>query len=410
MAPGAMPSALSLEEAQDRLLALAAEQRTIEHLEVDEALGRYLASTLTARRTQPAADLSAMDGYAVRTHDLPGPWQVVGESACGHPFAGTLRAAQAVRIATGALVPDGASTVLVQEDCQRDGERLLLTGTPPHPPGRHIRPRGMDFAENAALLPPGTRIGPAQIALAISAGHGHLPVYHRPRVTIIDSGDELAPPGEPCPPHRIPASNGAMLATAISCLPCDTRRLGPVPDDLAALTAALDGAIDADVIVTSGGASVGDHDLIRPALEACGATLDFWRVAIKPGKPLLVATREIGARRQIIVGLPGNPVASMVTAYFFVLPLLRRLLGSTSCRPRAVPALLYGTLPSGGPRREFRRGLWNGAQVSDGELQDSGALASLARSNCLILREALVPAAADGERVLVYPLENGGIT
>ena len=405
-------AALSLEDAQARLLALAppGAQAVIEHLAVEEALGRYLAGPLTARRTQPAAHLSSMDGYAIHADSIPGPWQVVGESAAGHPYAGALQPQEAVRIATGALVPDDASAVLVQEDCARDGTVLTLTGTPPHPPGRHIRPRGMDFAKGADLLPRGTRIGPAQIALALSAGHTHLPVYHRPRVTIIDCGDELAAPGEALPPHRIPASNGAMLAALLECLPCVTNRRGPVPDDLAALTAALDSASEADVIITSGGASVGDHDLIRPALELCGATLDFWRVAIKPGKPLLVATRpRPGRAHQLIVGLPGNPVASMVTGYFFVLPLLRRLLGASACLPAPIATTLASPLPRGGDRREFRRGLWDGTAVRDGEIHDSGALASLARSNCVIDRGAGAPAAAAGEQVLIYPLENGGI-
>ncbi len=410
-----MAAALSLEEAQARLLALvpslAEGAGPIERLSVDEALGRYLAAPLTARRTQPAADLSSMDGYAIRAEDIPGPWRVVGESAAGHPHGGRLQAGEAVRIATGALLPDGASAVLVQEDCARNGETLTLTGTPPSPPSRHIRPRAMDFAEGASLLPQGTRIGPPQIALALSAGYTHLPVRHRPRVTIIDSGDELAAPGEVLPPHRIPASNGAMLAALISTLPCAIQRHGPVPDDLAALIAALDAAAEADVIVTSGGASVGDHDLIRPALESCGATLDFWRVAIKPGKPLLVATRQrVGRADQLIVGLPGNPVASMVTGYFFVLPLLRRLLGAGDCLPRVIATTLAAPLPAGGDRREFRRGLWDGQLVREGELQDSGALASLARANCLILREAGAPAAASGDPAWVYPLENGGIT
>ena len=412
-APGPTPM-LTLEEAQGRLLALAPalsdEHRPVEHLAVDEALGRCLATPLTARRTQPAADLSAMDGYAIRAEDIPGPWRIVGESAAGHPHAATLAAGQAVRIATGAVVPVGASAVLVQEDCARDGDVLTLTGTPPSPPARHIRPCGMDFSEGTDLLPMGTRIGPAQIALALSAGHTHVAVHHRPRVVIIDSGDELAPPGHPCPPHRIPASNGAMLSALAASVPCVIERVGPVPDDLAALVAVLNSAPEADVIITSGGASVGDHDLIRPALAALGATLDFWRVAIKPGKPLLVATRDRpGRAAQLIVGLPGNPVASLVTGYFFVLPLLRRLLGAGACLPRSVAATLASPLSTGGPRREFRRGVWDGATVRDGEVHDSGALASLAASNCLIDRAVDAPAAGVGEQVWIYPLDNGGI-
>jgi len=404
-----MPPLLSLEEAQSRLLALAAPLKPV-HLAVDESCGRYLAAPLLARRTQPAADLSAMDGYALRAADFPGPWRVVGESAAGHPFAGVVGAGEAVRIATGALMPDWADAVLAQEDCAREGDQLTLTGTPPNPPHRHIRRRAMDFAEGTSLLPAGIRIGPAQIALALAAGHTHLPVHGFPRVAIIESGDELAPPGEHCPTHRIPASNGAMLAAQLSALPCVIERFGPVADDLPALATALEAASQADVIITTGGASVGDHDLIRPALEQAGATIDFWQVAIKPGKPLLVARRSGTRGPQIIVGLPGNPVASLVTGYFFVLPLLRRLLGASQCLPMPVIVPLMGNLPAGGARREFRRGLWDGRSARDGESHDSGALASLALANCLIERAVAAAPAQAGENLAIYPLGNGGIT
>jgi molybdopterin molybdotransferase len=399
-----MAAALPLEEAQARLLALAT-PLPVEHVAVGDTVGLYLAEPLTARRTQPAADLSAMDGYAIRASCLPGPWRVVGESAAGHPYPGVVAPGEAVRIATGALVPAGADAVVVQEDCIRTEAHLALTGTPPSPAGRHIRRRATDFAEGVSLLPAGTRIGPPQIALALSAGHTHLPVRRLPRLAIIDSGDELAAPGEACPPHRIPASNGAMLAALAASIPCVIERLGPVPDDLSRLTAALEAGAGADIIVTSGGASVGDHDLIRPALAACGANLDFWRVAIKPGKPLLVATRG----GQVIVGLPGNPVASLVTGYFFLLPLLRRLLGASACLPAPVVATLATPLPAGGARREFRRALWDGATVRDGDYHDSGALASLALANCLIDRPADAPAAGAGDKESIYPLDNGGI-
>ena len=405
------PPPLSLEEAQSRLLALAAPLPVV-HLAVDESCGRYLATPFAARRTQPAADLSAMDGYALRSADIsgscPGPWRVVGESAAGHPFAGVVGAGEAVRIATGALLPTGADMVLVQEDCGREGDRLTLTGTLPSPPGRHIRPRALDFTQGTSLLPAGYPIGPAQIALALAAGHTHLPVHRLPHIAIIESGDELAPPGDTCPPHCIPASNGAMLAAQLSALPCVISRLGPVSDDLSALLAAFEAAAEADVIITSGGASVGDHDLIRPALEQVGATISFWQVAIKPGKPLLVARRERSQRSQVIVGLPGNPGASLVTAYFFVVPLLRRLLGASACLPRPVLSPLLGDLPAGGPRREFRRGFWDGQTVRDGERHDSGVLASLARANCLIERASGAAAAASGDNLQIYPLANGG--
>lgn len=396
---------LPVAEAQARLLALV-KPLPVERVPVAEALGRFLAEPLVARRTQPPADLSAMDGYALRSADLPGPWQVIGESACGHPFAGAVGPGQAVRIATGALMPSGADMVLMQEDAARDGDALTLTGTPPDPAGRHIRRRGMDFGEGSNLLAEGIRIGPAQLALALGSGHSHIAARRMPNVVVIDSGDELSDDPGACADHQIPASNGAMLAAlAGSTVPCRIVRIGPVADRMEALAEALERAGDADVVVTSGGASVGDHDLIRPALEAWGARLDFWKVAIKPGKPIMVASRG----DQLVVGLPGNPVSSMVTAYLFVLPLLRALLGAASPLPRAFTALAGEDLPPGGSRQEFLRAYWDGQRVTARINQDSGALGTLAASNVLITRPIDAPAARAGEPVSVYLLENGGI-
>ncbi|MEQ1497168.1 MAG: molybdopterin molybdotransferase MoeA [Novosphingobium sp.] len=396
---------LTLDDAQARLLALATPLE-IERVAAGDALGRYLAGPLIANRTQPPADLSAMDGYAMRIADLPGPWQVVGESACGHPFAGELGSGTAVRIATGALIPAGADMVLMQEDAARSGPLLSLTGTPPEPRGKHIRRKGHDFVETAQLLPGGTRLGPGQIALVRAAGYNLVPVRRMPRVAIIDSGDELAEDAESCALHQIPASNGVMLEAMIrQTVPCEAWRIGPVADRMEALASALAQAGQADVVVTSGGASVGDHDLIRPALQAWGAEIDFWKVAIKPGKPVMIARR--GA--QLVVGLPGNPVSSHVTAYLFLLPLLRALSGAHSPLPFAVDALAGEDLPAGGPRREFIRAAWNGRVVSAQLNQDSGALGALAASNALIDRPANAPAMAAGSPVPIYLVENGGV-
>lgn len=393
---------LPLEEAQARLLALAT-PLPVERVDIDSLAGRFLAEPLHARRTQPACDLSAMDGYAVTAVDLAGPWQVIGESAAGHPFTGSLKAGQAVRVATGAVLPADAEAVILQEDVTRSGDDLTLTGTPPSPPGKHIRRTGLDFREGALLLDAGTRLGPAHIALAIAGGHRHVAVRRKPVLAVLDSGDELA--GDDCLPHQIPASNGAMLASMGGSLAGSIRRLGPVPDRMEALAEALAQAGDADVIVTSGGASVGDHDLIRPALEAWGAQIDFWRVAIKPGKPLLIARRG----PQLIVGLPGNPVSSFVTAYHFLLPLLAALQGAASPLPRRIAARLAEPLAPGGGRREFLRAVWDGREIRALALQDSGALSSLAAANALIDRPARAVPARPGEEVLAYLLDNGGI-
>jgi molybdopterin molybdotransferase len=401
------PPPLPLAEAQVRLLAQA-EPLATRVLPAEQAIGRYLSAPLLADRTQPAADLSAMDGYAVRADDLAGPWQVVGESAAGHPFTGTLRAGEAVRISTGALMPSGECAVLLQENAARDGARLALNGAKEQggePTPRHIRRTGFDFRQGDEVLPAGMRIGPAQLALAVSAGHVRLPVYALPSLAILDSGDELAASPAACAPHQIPASNGAMLAAMTAPYANAIERLGPVPDRLDAILAALDSAAEADVIVTSGGASVGDHDLVRPALEQWGATIDFWRVAMKPGKPLLVARRG----RQWVIGLPGNPVSSYVTAFLFLLPLLRALAGADEPLPKPITMRLGAPLPATGSRMEFVR-----ARIDDGALfpvaeQDSSALAALARAEALVERPAHAPAKEAGELVSTYLLENGGI-
>jgi molybdopterin molybdotransferase len=399
-----MNGLLTLEQAQARLLALA-EPLPLERVDAPSALGRWLAEPLTARRTQPAAHVSAMDGYAVRADELAGPWQVVGESAAGHPWTGPVRPGEAIRISTGAMVPADAGAVIVQEDTARDGSTLTLTGAGPASPARHIRPAGMEFTCDAQLLATGTRIGPAQIALALTAGHRHLAVRRPARIAIIDSGDELAADPEACLPHQVPASNGAMLAALVASLPTNVTRIGPVVDRIEALVAALDSAAQADVIVTTGGASVGEHDLIRPALERWGANLDFWRVAIKPGKPLLVATKG----RQIIVGLPGNPVSSMVTGYLFLLPLLRQMMGAARAVPIALPMELAAALPATGNRREFVRACITPDGLASAGQQDSGALTAIAAADVLVDRPADSPPAPAGSRVFAYLLENGGL-
>lgn len=405
----ALPPPLSLEQAQARLIDLAP-VLPVEHRATADCAGFFLAHPVTARRDQPAEPLSAMDGYALRAADLPGPWTVIGESAAGHPFAGTLMQGDAVRISTGATLPQGADMVLMQEDTAQDGTALRLTGTPPSPPGRHVRPRGMDFLADAPLLLPGTRIGPAQLALALAAGHPSLRVRRPVRLAVIDSGDELATPGEMPGPHQIPASNGPMLAAlALEAGPVRLTRLGPVPDRTEALVAAFETARDADVIVTTGGASVGDHDLVRPALEAWGARLQFWRVRIKPGKPLLVARRpRPGHPDQIVLGLPGNPASAFVTGVLFLQPLLRAALGATDPLPRAIPVPLAGGMAAGGSRTEFLRAVWDGRSVRLDPLQDSGALAPLARCNALVRREAGALALGEGSVVPVILLGNGG--
>lgn len=398
-----MAAALPLDEAQARLLALVT-PLPVEECAVEAALGRYLAEPLTARRTQPAADLSAMDGYALRGPGYAGPWRVIGESAAGHPFTGSMSDGDAVRISTGALMPRDADTVLLQEDATRDGDALILSGDLPRA-GQHVRRAGFDFREGDCLLEGGVKITPAVVALALASGRSNLAVRRKPRIAILDSGDELSVDPANCAPHQIPASNGAMLAAMAAGLPCEIERIGPVRDDMAALGDALQRAAGADLIVTSGGASVGDHDLVRPALTRWGAEIDFWKVAMKPGKPIMVARRE----SQLILGLPGNPVSSYVTAFLFMLPLLRAMSGASDCLPRPLHCPTTAPLKPGGKRMEFLRAQWDGSEVTPLAEQDSSGLSALAMANALIVRPIDAPSAASGDTVPLYRLENGGV-
>ncbi len=402
---------MPLEQAQERLLALAPAlpKQTLDLRNDADSTGsiagiaqRYLAQDHHALRTQPAADLSAMDGYALCGD---GPWELVGESRAGAPLDGALTAGQCTRISTGAHMPSGADRVLIQEDAVREDERVEATEQPSE--GQHIRRAGLDFSEGDTVLRAGDPVTPAAIALAIAAGHASLEVVAPPRVAVLDSGDELVPVGQRVEPHRIPASNGAMLAAMLARLVGTPERIGPVGDSMEALGDALRLAEDCHVLVTSGGASVGDHDLVRAALEDWGARIDFWKVAVKPGKPLMVATREADWGRQVILGLPGNPVSSFVTAQLFALPLVRKAMGAASPLPHAHRLVAAETLPSTGPRREFLRGVSDGVQVHLASSQDSSALLSLARANCLIDRPAGSVECAPGETVMAYNLQSG---
>ncbi|MFO6447390.1 molybdopterin molybdotransferase MoeA [Erythrobacter sp. NE805] len=398
-----MNAPLGLEEAQARLLALAPTLPS-EIIRTDAALGRILAADLVAARTQPAADLSAMDGYALAPGE--GPWRLVGESRAGAPYRDVLATGECVRISTGAMVPPGADRVLLQEDALDADGRIIATDLPP--PGRHIRPRGFDFHAGDRLLGKGTRITPGRLALALAAGHGTLAVTRRVRVAVMDSGDELSPDPAACLPHQVPASNAAMLAAMLGELGCEVTRIGPVPDDRTALAAALAEAEGADILVTSGGASVGDHDLVKPALAEWGAETAFWRVAIKPGKPLLVATRaKLEGGAQVILGLPGNPVSSFVTGFLFALPLVRAAQGDPAPLPRAETLVAGEELPAIGPRREFLRAVRSGNAVRLAGSQDSSALSALAAADCLIDRAAHAPALPAGAAVTVVMLRNG---
>ncbi len=397
---------LSLDEAQARLLA-AIDPLPGESVAIEAALGRHLATDLAARRTQPPFAASAMDGYAIRFADLPGPWRLIGESSAGSGFAAGVGAGETVRIFTGAPLPDGADTVMVQEDVGRDGERVTLPRDGPPHRGAHVRPAGLDFTQDDALAPAGARLTAPLLGLLAAGGYGELPVHRRPRVALLSTGDELVPAGTAPGPDQIVNANGPMLRALFAAAGAEIVDLGIVPDDRAALAAALDRVAGVDLLVTVGGASVGDRDLVVPVLEAQGATIDFWKVAIKPGKPML--TGRLGTSR--VIGLPGNPVSAFVCAQLFVLPTLRRMAGSLSPLPAVMQARTRVALPANGARRDHLRALLScdGGEwrVAPAPLQDSSTLRILAASNALLVRPAQADPVAADSFVPVMPLDSG---
>ena len=386
-----MSELLPVAEAQARLLA-SVTPVPIETLPITQAIGRWAAAPLCAQRTQPARDLSAMDGYALRFADLPGPWRVIGESAAGRPFLGQVAAGEAVRIFTGAALPDGADTVMVQEEAARDGDQLMLDGEGPLKLGGNVRRRGLDFTQGDTLVAAGERLVSARLAVAATGGVGVVAVHRRVRVAIAATGDELVDPGTAAGPDALPESNRLLIRALLADLPVDVIDLGILPDRLNVLTHAF-ASVDADLLVTTGGASVGDHDLVRPALIAAGASIDFWRVALRPGKPLMAGRRGDMA----VLGLPGNPVSAFVTALLFVKPLIARLAGAAQPLPLTTRATLGEALPPNGPRTDYMR-----AALVDGEafvaaIQDSSMLLTLARAGCLIVRPPHDPARERGD-------------
>lgn len=397
-----MSRLLSFEEVQGLAIAHAPRPRGIENVPFEKAVGRVMAENLYAKRTQPAADLSAMDGYAIAGS---GPWRRVGESRAGAPFEGTLKEGECTRISTGAHMPDGADRVLIQENAKVDGEMVhLLEGEALPSPGQHVRMRGFDFrAGDQVLASPCEVIGAGQLALMLAAGIKTVDVFARARVAILECGDELCADGNDCGPHQIPATNGAMIAALLQETGCIIERSAPVPDDMDALLHALKSHADADILLISGGASVGDHDLVQQALTDWGAEVRAWKAAIKPGKPIMVANRGELA----ILGLPGNPVSSFVTGFLFALPMVRKAMGLNEVDHPTLQVPLKEPLPGNGRRREFLRGRMFDGKVRMAGSQDSSALRALANANCLIDRPVNAPPARAGDLVTVYPLQNG---
>ncbi len=397
-----MAALLDVDAARAKLLETAA-RLPAETIAIAASNGRILAEPVVARLTQPPFNAAAMDGYAIRWADMPGPWRVIGESAAGRGWHGTVSTGEATRIFTGAPLPPGADTIVVQEEITRADAIATLSGEGPPRIGAHIRRQGQDFATGDSLAAAGERLTPARIGLLAAAGHGTLPVVRRPRVTLIATGDELVPPGATPGPDQIVSSNTVMLAALFTAAGASVTDPGIIPDSRDALAAALRSA-DADLIVTIGGASVGDHDLVVPVLRDIGAGIDFWKIAMRPGKPMLAG--HLAGRR--IIGLPGNPVSAYVCALLFVLPLLARLGGRPESLPmRRLP--LAAPLPANGVRRDHLRA----RQTADGaaepfSAQDSAMLGRLAAATLLIVRPPGAPAAATGDMVDCIALDSIG--
>lgn len=406
---------LSVDEALSRVLAGATRLSGEEDVPISKALGRTLAKDLVSRRTQPPIAVSAMDGYALRAADLTAPGarlKLVGESAAGHGYPVALGTGEAVRIFTGAPVPDGADTILLQEDATVDAAGVGAASPPP--PGRHIRARGLDFRAGDAALLAGARLGPSELALAAAINHPLLPVARRPRVALIASGDELVPPGAEPGPAQIIACNGYAVAAIAESAGAEAIDLGIFRDDIAELEKGLEEArkARADIVVTLGGASVGDHDLLRPALARQGMTLDFWRIAMRPGKPLIHGT--LGETR--ILGLPGNPVAAFVCALVFLAPLIRALQGDPNAGADESEAAVAGApLKANKGRRDYMRATLTrdaaGRLVATPqELQDSSLLTELVRSQALLIREAGAGAVEAGSACRILRLPGAFVT
>ena len=398
---------LTVEEARGRMLADAA-RLGVEDVALAEALGRVLAAPIIADRDQPPFDASAMDGWAIRRADLaPGMrFQIAGESAAGRAHLRPVEAGQAVRIFTGAPVPPDADLVVIQENATRDGDTVSFTIDREPPPG-NIRSAGGDFRSGDALLADGARIDAWRLALAAAAGRATLSVARRPRVAILATGDELVPPGATPASDQIFESGSFSLAALVQAWGGEAIRLKAQADDLGAIARAVETA-QADLIVTVGGASVGDHDLVKPALTTLGLELRVETIALRPGKPTWFGTLDDGRR---VLGLPGNPASALVCAELFLRPLLAALTGADSALPISA-GVLASPLPATGPREHWMRAARaidaeGRVQVTPFPDQDSSLIGVFSRADCLIVRPAGALAAGVGEVVSLLPLARG---
>ncbi len=395
---------ISVKTAYDRIVGPAVPLST-ERLALADCGGRVLSGAIKARRSQPGCDVSAMDGYAVNSGDLKGDetqLKLVGVSAAGAPYSGSLQSGKTVRIYTGAAVPKGADQVIMQENTG-PSEAGIFTDVAPKP-GDHIRLQGYDFEEKQIVLEAGTYITAKSLGVAASAGHSHLMVFRQPRIALLATGDELvAPEATTFAPHETVNSTVPQLMVMIRSIGADAIDLGQAGDDINSLRRAITSAKDADILVTIGGASVGDRDHMQEALAAEGMTLDFWKVAMKPGKPLIFGTRN----GQHILGLPGNPASAFVCATIFLLPLIDKLMGRPAPMPSGIQLPSATDLPANGPRQNYMRARLIGGpgerHVDAAVSQDSGQLSVLAQSDGLIVRPPNADAVTAGDSVPFIP-------
>ena len=390
---------LAVAEARARMLAEVA-ALPAESVRLADAIGRVLAQDVAAVRDQPPFAASAMDGWAARAADTPGALRIVGESAAGHGFEGAVGSGEAVRIFTGAAVPAGCDTVIIQENAEREGDNVRV---PQAAPGENVRPAGGDFRAGDALLEKGQGLDPWRLSLAASAGRAELEVSRRPRVALLATGEEivLAPavPG----PFQIYDSGAVALGAMVAAWGGTATRTPPVPDRLEAVVEAMRAA-DADLIVTLGGASVGDHDLVRAAAQALGVSMKVESVNVRPGKPTFLGVLADGRR---LLGLPGNPASAFVCAELFLKPILAAFTGAPT-EPAVITARVETDLPANGSREHWMRAKLTfaegGVTVRPLRDQDSSLVSVFAAADALLGRQAGAPAAAAGSVVEVLPL------
>jgi molybdopterin molybdotransferase len=398
---------LSVRDAHARIIA-AFEPLPAETVSVADAAGRVLAGPPKARLTQPPADLSAMDGYAVRAEDVPAApttLTLVGQAPAGGSYDHALKPGETVRIFTGGPLPMGADAIVIQEDAKVDGDKITVLEAPRL--GRHVRKAGLDFSAGDTPFKPGRLLTTRDIALAAAMNVPWLSVHRKPRVAILSTGNELVMPGEPVGRNQIVSSSGIAVAALMRAWGAEPTLFDIARDDAKLIGQHIAAGAQHDLLITLGGASVGDHDLVQDALKAQGFSMDFWRIAMRPGKPLMFAARD----RARVLGLPGNPVSTMVCALMFVKPALDRMLGQSGDLVATKPARLAVDVAQNDTREDYVRALLTrggdgSLKVEPHKIQDSSMLSVLAWSNALLVRPAHDPARTAGDVVQVIDLSD----